>query len=507
MKLSNHKIVISQEELETITHQGQDHWVVPVIMMVEGVHSGSGGPLLYTADELGSFSEAWNGTSVVVGHPSNKEGSPVSANSPELVSEVVGRIYNTRMEGDKLKAEAWINVSQLESVSSEAYEDIKESRALDVSIGVFSEEINIQGEFNNEEYRAVARNLRPDHLALLPGATGACSWDDGCGVRVNEKLKENEVKNFKTLSGAELVKEGLVIHILNNEVGFREIIQNISQKLDAMDTDLKVYFLDELFDDKVVYRVHNRERNETAYFQRNYSVQEDGSVDFTTDPVEVRKEVSFVEMESGKMKRNKFNSNPKSNSSMDRTKGCPTLVSALIANALSQFTEADKEWLTSLPNEQLEKLAPLAPAAPVANKKEEEKPAVTKTEAAKKEDGPVKINSEELKGAVKALFNESEDPIKFINEFMPEGLKGQMKSGLSMYHAKRKELIEGIVANSKFEAAQLEGWADADLQSLSDSVTPVGTYAVSGESGVPINTNNAVGDEGTSMLNLPKVEK
>jgi hypothetical protein len=41
----------------------------------------------------------------------------------------------------------------------------------------------------------VARNYRPDHLAVLPDQRGACSLTDGCGVMVNTKHMEIEKKS------------------------------------------------------------------------------------------------------------------------------------------------------------------------------------------------------------------------------------------------------------------------------------------------------------------------
>jgi len=34
-------------------YNGEDHLVVPVVMMVEGVHAGSAGPMLHLAEDLG----------------------------------------------------------------------------------------------------------------------------------------------------------------------------------------------------------------------------------------------------------------------------------------------------------------------------------------------------------------------------------------------------------------------------------------------------------------------
>ena len=48
---------------------GKKHIVVPVVMMVEGVHSGSHGPIFHSAEELGRFPESWNGIPITIPHP------------------------------------------------------------------------------------------------------------------------------------------------------------------------------------------------------------------------------------------------------------------------------------------------------------------------------------------------------------------------------------------------------------------------------------------------------
>lgn len=67
-------------EVREETLNGREYVVVPVTMMVEGVHSGSKGPLLHTSEELGKIPESWNGMPVTVDHPV-VEGLPVSAHS------------------------------------------------------------------------------------------------------------------------------------------------------------------------------------------------------------------------------------------------------------------------------------------------------------------------------------------------------------------------------------------------------------------------------------------
>jgi hypothetical protein len=190
---------IRTETPYTITvkkHQGEKHLVVPVVMMVEGVHAGSHGPLYHPAEELGKIPESWNGIPVVVYHPEDERGFYVSANSPELVDErVIGRVYNTRFEDGKLKAEAWINENRAAQVAPEILKLLREGKAVDVSVGVFTDDDMIPGEWKNEKYIGVARNHRPDHLAILPNERGACSLEDGCGLGVNENEKDGGDKS------------------------------------------------------------------------------------------------------------------------------------------------------------------------------------------------------------------------------------------------------------------------------------------------------------------------
>lgn len=188
---------LSVSDIRHEVFQNRRHLVIPVIMMVEGVHNGSHGPVLHLAEDLAKFPGAWDGIPVSIGHPDDN-GVHVSANSPDVIDrQVVGRVFNTHMDGVKLKAEAWIDEQQIQQLSPEALGYIAKGLPLDVSVGVFTEEDDAPGDWRGEAYSAIARNHRPDHLALLPGGTGACSWQDGCGVRVNEaQEKEVLVKTY-----------------------------------------------------------------------------------------------------------------------------------------------------------------------------------------------------------------------------------------------------------------------------------------------------------------------
>jgi hypothetical protein len=282
---------INNYEIRYETHQNREHIVVPVIMMVDGVHNGSAGALLHTSEEYGRYPGSWDGIPIAIMHP-KQDGDYVSANSPQIIdSQTIGRIYNTTCNG-KLKAECWIDVMKAEKTFPEVLEDIKDGKPIQVSVGVFTDDESTSGTWEGEEYIAIARNHRPDHLALLPGSQGACSFDDGCGIRANEeggegKLKEVkvdksgekqvttnqddsqnqtiEIKDYVADNGKEIIEilsssdEGIsaLLKRLNrggysfvqfNEAGYKEICRNIQLKLDNMDTDTKYHYLEEVFD-------------------------------------------------------------------------------------------------------------------------------------------------------------------------------------------------------------------------------------------------------------------
>ena len=161
-------------------HNGQDHIVVPVVMLRETVVNNA----LVPATELKP--QGWNGVPVTIGHPEMR-GVPTTANSPKALEQwAVGRVFNARLEHDKLKAEAWIDMAAAEQVRPGIVSDLQSGVKMDVSTGYFSTGEAIKGVFNGRRYVEVHRDLKPDHLALLPDEPGACSWQDGCGVRANK---------------------------------------------------------------------------------------------------------------------------------------------------------------------------------------------------------------------------------------------------------------------------------------------------------------------------------
>ena len=173
-----------------IQHEGRDTIVAPVILMVEGVHNGSSGPLYYPREELQASAQYWNGMPLPIHHPTDSTGAPISCNSPEVIeSHSVGRLWNVVYEErpvPRLKGEIYVDVAKARAINNDVLDALTMNHPLEVSTGLYSNDENAPGNWNGEQYIAIVRDIRGDHLALLPGGRGACSFQKGCGVRNNK---------------------------------------------------------------------------------------------------------------------------------------------------------------------------------------------------------------------------------------------------------------------------------------------------------------------------------
>lgn len=196
------RVNISGDVTKT-TYDGRDFLVVPVVMIKSDVVMNSS---LVPSEEL--FPDSWNGVPVTVGHPADDKGDFLSANSPDTLTKYsVGTIFNSRWDKGTLKAEAWVDIEKANRVRPGLVDMLEKGEPLDVSTGYFSADEQKKGSINGRSYTMISRNLNPDHLALLPDETGACSWEDGCGVRAN---KRNPHTMSKKVQGAlDIIKNAL----------------------------------------------------------------------------------------------------------------------------------------------------------------------------------------------------------------------------------------------------------------------------------------------------------
>ena len=119
-------------------------------------------------------------------HPEENYGS---ANSPAILH--LGYLYNSNYTDNRLKTEIWIPDDLFEKNGVNAQimaERVRSGDPMEVSTAYWADKEFSSGIFKGEEYYAIQRNLRPDHVALLLDGEGKCNLDDGCGFPRNEKF-------------------------------------------------------------------------------------------------------------------------------------------------------------------------------------------------------------------------------------------------------------------------------------------------------------------------------
>jgi hypothetical protein len=329
------------------TMAGRNYLVAPMVMVVEGVLNGSGGPLYYPAEELKKNVEAWNCKPVVLYHPESN-GQPISACTPSiLTSRGLGSIMKTHWEDGKLKAEAWLDVDAVEKIDERVLEAVRNNQMLELSTGLICKVENTSGEFNEVPYDGIARDYLPDHLAVLPDLVGACSIEDGAGfMRVNDKgdsiivdvtsMDDEEKQFIQDRSRGVLT---CLSEYIANQLSHGDIRDLIWSKLNDISEDA---WIDSIFDNFFIYV------DDGKFIRQGYSVQ-DSELELVGSPEEVTRVVEFRRADGTTIAINskEINMNKKQ------------LVNSLIENTATQWREEDRETLMAMNEDVLEKMNPV----------------------------------------------------------------------------------------------------------------------------------------------------
>ncbi len=340
---------LRREQLE-----GRTHLVVPCTMLVEGVVEGSGGPLLYLNEESGKDLDAWNHMPVVVYHP-KKEGNLTSAKHPDVVNtSKIGVLFNTTLDG-KLNTEVWCDEERTKEVDPRVHEAIVNEQPMEVSTGLGMDIEPTAGEFNGKKYKGIARNYRPDHLAILPDQKGACSIADGAGLYANssvEKPTENELW-IGNEAGTAVVNDKSLQQTMS------QVAQALYEKFQKPGYSWNGW-VEDVFDGYVVYYTDRK------LWSVNYKTT-DGKVEISGEPTEVVRVVQYKKVsgdvignsESWQFVPYQEKSPMAAPAGFDKK----AHVTSLIGNG---WTEEDRAFLEGLPDEKLAKVTPkaTAPAVP-----------------------------------------------------------------------------------------------------------------------------------------------
>ena len=442
--------------------QGRPHLVASATLIVPGVLNGSKGALLYTEEELGKNPEAWNGVPIVVYHPT-ANGVHVSARTLDVLnSRGVGIVLNSRSNG-KLTAELWFEIEATSRVDNRILTALGKGSQIELSTGLFTDNEQKEGEFEGTSYEAIARNYRPDHLAILPDEKGACSIADGCGVLTN----------------------GIKV----NELTHDQLYSLLSSQLRAKFT--QDHWVDEVFDNLIIFRTGDK------LFKLSYTKSDTEVVLSNDTPVEVVRETKFVSV----------NKEPNMNKLTDNQR--TELANGIIANCdCWNDDDTDKETLNGFTDEKLNA---------IYNGVEKTKRQLAVAEAAKKgfEHGDVGFTFNEGEKKWKGVENEKkepkvpvankkEDPVKpkTMEEWLedaPAPLRNVVNNALAFDTEQKTQCIKIIKANKR------NALSDEVLDSItkrSDGLTELQGIAAMAEPEAKAPTTNYFGAAAAPTQNV-----
>ena len=474
---SNIKPIVHQDSME-----GRDWIVAPAQMITEGVHNGSGGPIFYPAEELAKIPGAWNHKPVVVYHP-EVNGEFISACSPDQINiRKVGVLFNTKWDSDtkKLATETWLDPARIAAVDNRLAEAIENNEMMEVSTGLFMDLEETEGEWNGQPYTNVARNLQPDHLALLPDQKGACSIEDGAGfLRLNQEGEKFDIKLVGPKTELLWINKNKGIRAFMNKANGKEYVISSYAFLfdeDKWDeskakewvkknkgvTNINTLVMNELSHDDVrslLYGVlrgdgNNEELeawidvvydNDFIYerdgklYKQNYVIDK-GQVSLEGLPKLVEKQVTYKEVTV--LAANKKNSSKSKGNIMDKKK----TVDALIKNERTTWKEEDRETLMALEDvvltNMLEPVTKLSEELTEAVKVNTDKTDKEKEEAKKVADKKVADNKK----------TDDTPKVKTVEEYVAEAppeVRESLQMSMNTMNAEKTRLVNVILANAK----------------------------------------------------------
>lgn len=461
-------------DFRTESLHGSEHLIIPVVALVEGVLQGMNAaePELALAEEFGKTPAGWNGRPLVMNHPV-VDGSPVSANSPEVLeSYAFGQIFNTSCADGKLKCEAWVNktrVSELGGEVEDTIDRILAGEVVEISTGLFTDLEEKKGRFNGEDYAGIWRNIVPDHLAFLSeGVKGACSVEDGCGTpRTNSAWRAlaakpktsasapgsdcgcgcggkcKDVPHNHEHSESGVTKPVILANSVPADMTYADVSSLLNTALQmVMGNDY--YYLMTFSQDKVVYYSYLYEdgRSKSGYYQRSYSIDAGGQVTLGSDAERVNLLTEIVPAVDPKV-------NQESVMPDDKTK--QTTPATPSADDQKNNTKADDKTTAKADGQDGAEGNAGDPGVetPPEPKTQAAAPAPTPSTPAQ----PIKFNS-----------------VKEYLDAAPPEMKDMIQSGLRLHNEKKGSLIKALkeTGRCKFSDEALKAMSMDELQNLAD---------------------------------------
>jgi hypothetical protein len=398
--------------------EGVKHMVIPVIMAQEGVMN----RLFYPAEEFDGWANTWDGVPVPINHP-EIEGVAVSARSPRIQElNSVGYVFNSKYEDKKLKGEIYLNLEKVKKLNADyLIQSFESGEIMEVSTGLYSNVEMVSGKYGDDEYDAIVRNIRPDHLALLPNTVGACSIEDGCGASISV----NSCQCGGVCGGKK-----------NSQ---KEISKLLNLTLEKKYNDL-VYIID-IYDNSVIYEFGKNR----SVFKESYAINDDNVVILEDDAQEVIQKTSYQTL-------NLSGGNYMTEIQNEETKEEETKEEETTEEVTEEVTEEATEEATEEVTEETT-----------------EETAEETTEEVKENEVSVAEEEEKPK---EEKETETEEKEIVENQLIDNEKKEYLENQSRIFDEKKQGLKKALIDNKHFTAEEVETFPFSVLEKINNLIKP-----------------------------------
>lgn len=440
-----------------VTHGGRQYLVAPFTGIVQNVLNGELVPL----EELAKFPESWNGRPVVLGHP-QKDGEYISANSPDLLAQAMGQIHNARLDGDRLRWENWLDIERCQALGGDylrAMQQIEAGQPTEGSTAYWRDIEAVSGTWQGKDYNGIARNLRPDHYAILLNEPGACSWSDGCGgPRVNQKENDMLSTNGKRKFG-NLMTRALETWITQENTR-QKVIASLAKKAEMDPADFERALGGQLdLDEETARRVGGA-----------LGIPEDEiSKAMATEPVPATEPAANAETPTEQTVLTFLTNLAKKALRKDTEESAMTQKCELIDRLVANGCKVKREALEAMEEQTLQALTESFPAATPNAGGTQAQPDPAPPPAAAPAPAPAPATAPAIPEEIQALA-------QLVKELGGvEGVKATLSTIQANTQNERDSLIQEIVAGSQMTAEELSGLQVNALKKLAQTFRPA-TY-------------------------------
>lgn len=288
--------IVTAVNAANVSKTGGTYTVRDVVHAVDGIVLNS---RLYTGDELAKSVAGLNGRPAPAGHPKDSKGRHITATHGEALGMAwIGAwCTNSRYEGGRAVCDIVINEAQAKALPAgakvlerlDAAISGTNTEPIAISSGLLLQEVAANGDSRGKKYRCIATNMQFDHLAILLDEKPAGTPEEGVGMFLNATGAEEPVESAKLdLSPEDKRFTGLTGWI-------RKLLSNQSElSFDQISEGLRALIPEDAYPREVFPRYFVwADYKADKLYRQDYSIASDGSLALTSEPVEVRREVTY----------------------------------------------------------------------------------------------------------------------------------------------------------------------------------------------------------------------